>query len=65
MTEQQTTWRRASRCADGACVEVARAEEGGVLVRHSNDPGRYLRFTAAEWEAFVAGAKVGEFTWTS
>jgi len=35
---------------------------GGVAVRDSKDPdGPILRFTAAEWAAFVEGVAAGEF----
>jgi hypothetical protein len=48
--------------SNGACVEVADLPDGRVGVRHSKDPsGRVLRFTAAEWHAFVGGAQAGEF----
>ena len=43
------------------CVEVA-LSEGGSRVRDSKDPsGPALSFTAAEWDAFVAGVRSGEF----
>jgi len=56
--------------ANGQCVEAsavpdgfAPAKEGAeVLVRDSKDPdGPVLEFTAGEWDAFIAGAKNGEF----
>jgi len=54
-------WQRSSRCADRQCVEVAR-DGDAVLLRDSKDPdGPVLRFTRAEWDAFVLGAKDGEF----
>ena len=55
-------WRKAAYSAsNGACVEVA-PTEGGVAVRDSKDPdGPMLTYTAAEWFAFVHGAKNGEF----
>ena len=44
-----------------ACVEV-RQVDGQVEVRHSKDQaGPVLAFTAAEWDAFLTGAKRGEF----
>lgn len=57
----ELTWRRSSACADTACVEVAGA--GGFLyLRDGKAPGdRALRFTRAEWEAFLAGMKAGDF----
>jgi hypothetical protein len=52
---------RSSFCACNGCVEVAQ-NGTEVLVRDSKDPdGHPLRFTAAEWEAFLHGAKAGEF----
>jgi hypothetical protein len=46
----------------GNCVEVARLGDGQVAVRNSRHPsGPALVFTAAEWDAFVRGAKDGEF----
>ena len=44
------------------CVEVADLPDGAVGVRHSKDPnGPVLRFTPGEWQAFVGGARKGEF----
>ena len=43
------------------CVEVAFVDEA-IAVRDSKNPaGPALIFTAAEWDAFVGGAKDGEF----
>ena len=42
-------------------VEVAFVDEA-IVVRDSKNPdGPALIFTAAEWDAFVGGAKDGEF----
>jgi Domain of unknown function (DUF397) len=57
------TWRRSGACsgADSTCVEVA-VSGHEVAVRDSKDPGGpTLRFTAAEWQAFLAGVRAGEF----
>lgn len=44
------------------CVEVAPLPDGGVGVRDSKDPGGpVLRFTPAEWKAFLGGVMAGEF----
>ena len=44
------------------CVETAVLGDGTRAVRDSKDKsGPVLRFTRAEWRAFVAGAKAGEF----
>jgi uncharacterized protein DUF397 len=55
-------WRKAAYSAsNGSCVEVAPID-GGVAVRDSKDPdGPILSYTAAEWFAFLHGAKNGEF----
>jgi hypothetical protein len=56
-------WRRSTRSDDdtSACVEVA-VLSNGYAVRNSTDPeGPVLFFTQAEWDAFVGGAKDGEF----
>jgi hypothetical protein len=54
-------WRRSSRCDTGACIEVGQADDT-VVVRNSRDPdGPQLQFTFAEWRAFIAGARDGEF----
>lgn len=57
------TWRKSTYSNDtGACVEVARLDTGASLVRDSKNPaGPVLMFTAAEWLAFVAGTRAGEF----
>ena len=48
--------------AYGNCVEVANYSGGDVAVRNSRFPdGPVLRFTPAEWHAFLSGARLGEF----
>jgi hypothetical protein len=48
--------------SNGNCVEVTDLPGGSVGVRHSRDPeGPVLRFTPGEWDAFLAGARLGEF----
>ncbi|KQX47668.1 MULTISPECIES: DUF397 domain-containing protein [unclassified Streptomyces] len=42
-------------------VEIARLPEGGVAMRSSLDKDTVLRYTKAEWDAFVLGARDGEF----
>ncbi len=50
-----------SGAANPACVEVG-SVVAEVLLRDSKDPeGPVLRFTSNEWNAFLAGAKAGEF----
>lgn len=59
-------WRKSSFSGEngdsGGCVEVAFLPRGDVAVRDTKD--RTLaphRYTAAEWAAFVAGVRAGEF----
>ncbi len=56
-------WRKSTRSNNSNnCVEVADLPGGGVAVRNSRDKaGAVLRFTPGEWEAFIGGAKDGEF----
>lgn len=56
-------WFKSSRSANNcACVEVAMLPDGHVGVRDSKNPdGPALTLTAAEWDAFIAGVKDGEF----
>jgi len=47
-------WRRAKACGTSACVEVALTADT-VHVRDASDPGgACLRFSPADWRAFVA-----------
>lgn len=59
----KAVWKKATRSTGngGSCVEVAYVD-GQVAVRDSKNPdGAVLVFTPAEWDAFVDGAKKGEF----
>lgn len=60
---ERTNWVKSSLSfSNGACVEVADLPDGRVGVRHSKDPaGPVLRFTPAEWQAFLGGTRLGEF----
>lgn len=43
-------------------VEIAYLPGGAVALRNPADPnGTVLRYTPAEWEAFVLGVRDGEF----
>ncbi|MGH3403988.1 MAG: DUF397 domain-containing protein [Streptosporangiaceae bacterium] len=48
---------------NGNCVEISRLTPGRIGVRDTKDntSGPTLFFTGAEWDAFIAGAKQGEF----
>lgn len=56
-------WRKSSRSNGQAnCVEIADLDGGHRAVRDSKDPaGPVLTFTPAEWAAFTAGVRAGEF----
>jgi hypothetical protein len=57
-------WRKSTRSGGtgGNCVEVATNLPGVAAIRDSkNLDGPRLVFTHAEWEAFTAGVKGGEF----
>jgi hypothetical protein len=63
-TDLEVTWRKSSRSGPtgGNCVEIAQLSDGSVAVRNSRFPaGPALIFTTAEWNAFMGGAKDGEF----
>jgi Domain of unknown function (DUF397) len=50
-----------SSAANNNCVEVS-VGVGEVRVRDSKNPAAgTLEFTLAEWDAFLAGVKAGEF----
>jgi hypothetical protein len=54
-------WRKSRHSNSGSCVEV-RLRQGRIQVRDSKDPhGGVLQYTPDEWQAFIAGAKDGEF----
>jgi hypothetical protein len=49
--------------ASGNGVEIAKLRNGEVAMRNSRHPeGPALVFTPAEFEAFVGGARDGDFT---
>jgi Domain of unknown function (DUF397) len=56
-------WRTSSFTDNGTCVEVADLPDGGRLVRDTKlgEASPVLQYTAAEWRAFIAGVKAGEF----
>lgn len=57
-------WHKSTRSGGngGDCVEVARNLPGIVAIRDTKDPGgAALVFTHAEWDAFLAGVRDGDF----
>ena len=59
----RAVWRKSTASGPNCdnCVEVAFVD-GTIAVRDSKHPrGPALIFTQAEWDAFVGGAKDGEF----
>jgi transcriptional regulator with XRE-family HTH domain len=54
-------WRTAVKSGESNCVQVAR-RDGVIMVAHSKRPsGPILSYTLEEWDAFLDGAKKGEF----
>jgi hypothetical protein len=57
----RAVWRTSTYSGGNGCVEVAFVD-GQVGVRDSKArQGPMLVFTASEWEAFIGGARGGEF----
>ena len=58
---EEPHWRRSKECIGGTCVEVAKVGSQ-ILIRDSKNLGSApLEFDEAEWDAFVAGVKSGDF----
>jgi hypothetical protein len=57
------TWQKAAQSnSQGNCVELAKLPDGRVAMRNSRHPeGAALIYTKAEMDAFLHGAKAGEF----
>lgn len=60
-TENSIVWRSSSRCSSGACVEVAKVGDEFWLRDSKHPAAEPLRFTEAEWTAFVEGVGAGDF----
>ncbi|HEY6495886.1 MAG TPA: DUF397 domain-containing protein [Trebonia sp.] len=62
LNDRALEWFKSSYSAAGNCVEVAHLPGGGVAVRDSKDRAKAAHvYTGSEWQAFLAGAKDGEF----
>jgi hypothetical protein len=49
-------------CSGGDCVQVERIGDIiAVRETHAGRLGNQVLYSLAEWEAFIAGAKAGEF----
>ncbi|GEB54112.1 DUF397 domain-containing protein [Streptomyces cacaoi] len=58
----EVVWKSAPGSDPHNRIEVADLPLGAKALRNPSDPeGTVLRYTAAEWRAFVDGAKDGEF----
>jgi hypothetical protein len=49
-----------SFCSGGDCVEVEQVEDA-IVVSSTAWPTRQVLLSLAEWDAFIAGVKNGEF----
>ena len=60
---QSAIWRKSRRSnSQGNCVELARLPDGLIAARNSRDPGGpALIYTQAEIDAFITGARDGDF----
>jgi hypothetical protein len=55
-------WRKSSRSSQqGQCVEVAALKDRHAVRDSKNPTGPVLTFTAAQWSAFTAGVRAGQF----
>jgi hypothetical protein len=55
-------WRKASRCTDATCAEVA-VDGDQHLLRNSTDPdGPVMRFDPHQWAHLAEGFRDGAFT---
>jgi hypothetical protein len=55
-------WFKSKASGGGGCVEVAHLPEGGVALRDTKDRTKAPHvYTRDEWQAFLTGAKNGEF----
>ncbi|WP_433224650.1 DUF397 domain-containing protein [Microtetraspora malaysiensis] len=61
---ETASWRKATKSGSngGDCIEVAPLPGGRVAIRDTESPGQApFVVTASVWDAFIDGAKRGEF----
>ncbi|MFJ4657288.1 DUF397 domain-containing protein [Nocardia sp. NPDC088792] len=63
LDRSELSWRKSTFSnPSGNCVELAPMTDGQVAVRNSRDPeGSIIVYTRPEIDAFLRGAKSGEF----
>lgn len=61
MDVSPTAWRKSSYSTNGNCVEVAFVDDHVAVRDSKNRSGPVVRFTPAEWNAFLSGVRDGEF----
>jgi hypothetical protein len=62
MDSSNLIWFKSSFSGANGCVEVAHLPQGSVGLRDSKDRTKAAQFfDRAEWDAFLAGVKAGEF----
>lgn len=60
-TPPAVAWTRSRSCEGGACIEVAPAPLDGFLFLRAPGSTDPLCVTREEWDAFLAGARAGDF----
>jgi hypothetical protein len=65
ITEPGPVWHRSTRCESGTCVEAAVMGDDIVVRDSKMTDGPILSFNRAEWDAFIAGVRAGEFDFES
>lgn len=62
LPQMANPWRKSQFCTASNCVEVGLMVTGDVGMRDSkNTEGPVLRYSRAEFSAFIQGAKAGDF----
>jgi hypothetical protein len=64
MDVSPAVWRKSSYSCTGNCVEVAFVDDHVAVRDSKNRSGPMIRFTPAEWNAFLSGVRDGEFDLT-